>query len=223
MIIDIDIVTAVAIIATNWLTLFSAMMYMCSTAPSYAFPYFMPYLLQSMGYDAKTIQLLSAPPYVSAVTIAFGFAWASDRTRLRGPFIVAGSVLIVIGLSMTAYHPNNSIRYLGIFIGLAGAQANVPTILTYQANNIRTNSKRSVGSALQIGFGAIGGIYASTVFREKDFPKYVNGLWATIATQFLLLILVGVMSLYFKKKNRQHAEGKLSEPLEGHENFTYAL
>lgn len=198
-------------------------MYFCSTAPSYAFPYFMPYLLQSMGYDAKTIQLLSAPPYVSAVAIAFSFAWASDRTRLRGPFIIAGSLLIILGLSLTAYHHNNSIRYLGIFIGLAGAQANVPTILTYQANNIRTNSKRSVGSALQIGFGAIGGIYASTVFREQDFPRYVNGLWATIGTQFLLMILVGVMSLFFTKKNREQAEGKLTEPLEGHAGFTYAL
>lgn len=196
---------------------------MCSTAPSYAFPYFMPYLLTSMGHDPKMVQLLSAPPYVSAVALAFLFAWLSDKTRLRAPFIVAGAVLIVIGLSMVAYHPSNNIRYLGIFIGLAGAQANVPTILTYQVNNIRTNSKRSVGSALQIGFGAIGGIYASTVFREKDYPRYVNGLWATIGTQFLLLTLTGVMTVFFTRKNRQQAEGKLSEPLEGYEGFTYAL
>lgn len=196
---------------------------MGSTIPAYAFPYFMPIILRGMGYSAGMSQILSAPPYVSAVVVALGLAWAADKAHLRSPFIAISCILVVIGLSMTAYHTNNAIRYLGIFIGMAGAQSNVPTVLAYQANNIRTNSKRSVGSALQIGFGGIGGIYASTVFRQKDSPKYLNGLWATMGAQFLMLALLVIMSLYFKRKNRQHAEGTLQEPLEGHEDFTYTI
>lgn len=183
----------------------------------------MPIILHGLGYSAGMSQILSAPPYASSVIIALALAWAADKTHLRAPFIIVGCVLVVIGLSMTAYHTNNAIRYLGIFIGMAGAQSNVPTVLAYQANNIRTNSKRSVGSALQIGFGGIGGIYASTVFRQQDSPKYLNGLWATMGAQFMMMVLLVITTVYFKRKNRQKTEGTLREPLEGHEGFTYTV
>ena len=35
-----------------------------------------------------------------------------------------------------------------------------------------------VASGLQVAFGAIGGIYASTVFMQKEAPLYRTGLWA---------------------------------------------
>lgn len=196
---------------------------MGATAPAYALPYFMPIILTGMGYSAGMSQILSAPPYVSGVAIALAFAWAADKTHLRAPFIVLGNVIVIVGLSMTAYHHNNAIRYLGIFIGMAGQLSNIPTVLAYQANNIRTNSKRAVGSALQIGFGGIGGIFASTVFRQQDSPRYLNGLWATMGCQFMMMTILAVMTWNFKRKNRQHAEGTLREPLEGHKDFTYTI
>jgi len=62
---------------------------------------------------------------------------------------------------MTAFHPKNAVRFAGAFIGSTGAQGNVPAILAYQSNNIRGQSKRAYASALQVGFGGIGGIIAS--------------------------------------------------------------
>ena len=35
-----------------------------------------------------------------------------------------------------------------------------------------------VASGLQVAFGAVGGIYASTVFMQKEAPLYRTGLWA---------------------------------------------
>ena len=58
-------------------------------------------------------------------------------------------------------HP--SVRYFGMFISLSGCQANVPATTTYSQNNVLQHSKRSVTSALVIGFGGIGGVLASTV------------------------------------------------------------
>jgi hypothetical protein len=124
---------------------------------------------------------------------------------------------------IVAYHSNNGVRYFGIFLGIAGCQGNVPAVLAYQSNNIRLQSKRSVGSALQIGFGAVGGIIASTSFREKDAPTYVNGLWATAGLQFFILVCLCCTSLYFWMKNRQLERGTLSKPIEGQEGFKYTL
>jgi hypothetical protein len=44
-----------------------------------------------------------------------------------------------------------------------------------------------------------------------------------MGTQFFMIILVVMMSIYFKRKNRQHAKGSLGERIEGLENFTYTL
>jgi MFS family permease len=151
------------------------------------------------------------------------FARLADHYRVRGPFIAGQAIVCIVGLMMTAYHKNHYVRYAGIFLGHAGCQGNVPAILAYQSNNIRNNSKRSVGSALQIGFGAIGGIIASTTFREKDMPFYRPGLWVTAGLQLFILALVSILSLHFWRKNKQVDNGTISKPIEGLEGFKYTL
>jgi hypothetical protein len=51
--------------------------------------------------------------------------------------------------------------------------ANVPSVLAFQANNTVTHTKKSVSSAIVIGMGGVGGIMASTVYRQADFPRYM--------------------------------------------------
>jgi MFS family permease len=179
--------------------------------------------MQGMGYTAGVANLLSAPPVVSAVISAFTFAWLGDKYHLRAPVIAAQCVICIVGLMITAYHSRNGVRYFGIFLGIAGCQGNIPAVLAYQSNNIRLQSKRSVGSALQIGFGAIGGIIASTSFKQADAPKYVPGLWATAALQLFILAALCVTSSYFYIKNRQLDRGTLTKPIEGQEGFKYTL
>lgn len=220
------------------LTTRSALLFMSTTMPAYAFAYFSPVIIrvcaelestavcntdlsQGMGYTAGVANLLSAPPVVFAVIVAFGFAWIGDKFHLRAPIIATQSTICLIGLMLTAYHKNNGVRYFGIFLGQAGCQGNIPAILAYQSNNIRLQSKRSVGSALQIGFGAIGGIIASTSFREKDAPKYIHGLWTTAGLQLFIIIACACTSLFFFIKNRQFERGTLKKPIEGQEGFKY--
>lgn len=82
---------------------------------------------------------------------AFGFAWVGDKYSLRAPIIAIQSLICLVGLMIVAYATNGGVRYFGVFLGIMGSQGNVPAILTYQANNIRMQSKRSTASALQIG------------------------------------------------------------------------
>jgi len=200
-----------------------ALMFMSSTMPAYAFAYFSPVIIRGMGYSGGVSNLLAAPPVVFAVVSAFFFAWLSDKIKLRSPAIVAQCLIIIIGLMLTAYHSNNGVRYFGIFLGTAGCQGNIPTVLAYQSNNIRLQSKRSVGSALQIGFGAIGGIVASTVFKEADAPTYRPGLWVTAGLQFMTMGLVAATSLYFWTRNKQEKKGTLKHPIEGQVGLRYTM
>lgn len=158
---------------------------------------------------------------------AFGFAYIGDKYQRRAPIIAIQSLICLVGLMLVAYVKSNPVRYFGVFLGTMGAQGNIPAILTYQANNIRMQSKRSVASALQIGFGGIGGILASTVFRQRDAPGYVVGLWVSAGLQFYTLIVLAVTSWYFwsinKKADRQQANGEPVDPIEGQVGFRYTI
>ncbi|KAL2379374.1 hypothetical protein RJZ90_005326 [Blastomyces dermatitidis] len=200
-----------------------AFMFMSTTTPAYAFAYFSPAIIQGMGYSGGIANLLSAPPVIFAVISAYSFALLGDKYRLRAPIIAAQCIIGIVGLMITAYHPKSGVRYLGIFLGTAGCQGNIPAILAYQSNNIRMQSKRSVGSALQIGFGAIGGIIASTTFREVDAPKFVPGLWTTTGLQLLVLALLACTTFHFWRRNKHVDAGTAMKPIEGLEGFKYTL
>ncbi|KAF3483104.1 uncharacterized protein GIQ15_02428 [Arthroderma uncinatum] len=208
---------------SDWKLWIFSMMFLSTTVPAYAFSYFAPTIIRAMGYSPAIASLLTAPPTVFSCIVAIGFSWLADRYRLRAPVIAVQCVVCIVGLMLTAYHPNNNVRYFGFFLGAAGCQGNIPAILAYQSNNIRYQSKRAVGSALQIGFGALGGIIASTTFREQDGPKYVPGLWVTAGFQLFIMAAVGSTSFIFWKRNKQVDSGTAVKPIEGLEGFKYTL
>lgn len=86
-----------------------------------------------------------------------------------------------------------------------------------------SHSKKSVSTAIIVSFGGIGGIFASLVFRQADFPEYRPGIWATIGSQFLLLILLAITTAHYWGKNKAVIEGTSTEALEGQPGFLYTL
>lgn len=198
-----------------------ALMFMSTTMPAYALAYFSPVIVRSMGYSVGVTHLLGVPPVVFAVISSLLISWASDKYKKRAPAIAFQCIIGIVGLMMTAYCKGNIARYWGLFFGFAGCQGNIPSILAYQSNNIRMQSKRSVGSALQIGFGAIGGIMGSTVFRQQDAPRYIPGLWVTAGLQIFILCLLSLMTTYFYIMNKKVDNGTLKTPLEGQPGFKF--
>lgn len=219
---EVDSMTLATVIKhlSDWKLWVYALLFMSTSIPAYVFAFFLSIILkEGMGYSTLMSQLLSTPPVFFAVIVALPISWYADKTRLRAPFIAFLAIVTIVGLALTGHAVNNGARYFGAFLGIAGAGGNVPGCLAYQSNNIRTNSKRSVGSALQIGFGSIGGIIASMSFRQQDAPRYIPGIWVAIGCQLLTLALIAIMSIFFKSENKkQKEEGKV---LEGCEGFRY--
>lgn len=186
-----------------------AMIFFNVTTVTYALAYFMPIILTyNMGFSVGASQCLVAPPYALAGIVTYVTGWLGDKYRTRGPIIIFNSLLIIIGLPIVGWHSKAAIRYFGIFLVTAGANANVPAAMSYQANNIRGQWKRAFCSATFVSFGGIGGIAGSLVFRTQDQPHYKPGLYACIATTLLNIILVCVMSLYFWRLNKQADRGE---------------
>lgn len=85
--------------------------------------------------------------------------------------------------------------------------------MSYQGNNIRGQWKRAFCSATLVGFGGIGGIAGSLVFRTQDSPGYIPGLWACITASLLIIVLVVLLDIYFFFQNKKQAAG--SHAIEG--------
>jgi MFS-type transporter involved in bile tolerance (Atg22 family) len=128
-----------------------------------------------MGFSVALSQILTAPPYVLAVIVSLLTSYYADRTHHRTPFIFLHSIIAISGFALVAAPVSNGVKLFGTFLAVSGAQPNQPAALAFAQNNIVGTSKRAVASALQVGFGAIGGIAASTVYREADYPRYLPG------------------------------------------------
>lgn len=150
----------------DWKIWAYAMIFFGTTTITYALAFFLPIILTlNMGFDVGTAQCLVAPPYAFAGMVMFGLAWYSDKYRHRGAVIVINMLLCVIGLPIMGFAKSAAVRYFGVFLVTAGANSNVPAAMSYQANNIRGQWKRAFCSATLVGFGGIGGIAGSLVFR----------------------------------------------------------
>lgn len=207
----------------EWKAWVFSIMFMSSTITAYALSYFLPTILRlRLRFSLVKAQTLSAPPYVFAILVAMTTATLSDRYKIRYPFIIFHSALCMIGLGIL-YAPGIPVaaQYFAVFLVAAGTNANVPAIIGYMQNNIHTSSRRATLSALQVGFGAIGGVFGSTVFRQQDAPVYRPGLLASLlCNAFIILACIG-FTLLFTKRNKQADEtGKV---LEGKVGFRYAI
>jgi len=107
-------------------------------------------------------------------------AYLGDKYHVRGPILIANSLIALIGLPIMGFASSSGARYFGVFLVTAGTNANIPTALAYQANNVRGQWKRALCSAMFVAFGGIGGISGGTIFRAQDAPRYVPGISAAI-------------------------------------------
>jgi hypothetical protein len=207
--------------AKNWELWVYGFMFLTCSAPIYAFAYFIQIILGTIVDSTAVVFLLCAPPYLFSIIWTVGCAWLADRTRLRMPWMVLNAAITLTGLLITAYSSNSGARYFGVFLGVSGCNANLPTIIAFQSNNVRSDSRRSMANGIQLLFAAIGGIYASTTFMQKEYPSYRTGVWCAVATQFLLILLCTAMFLRFKRKNGNADQGK--EIIQEEESFRYTF
>jgi len=205
----------------DWKIWAYALIFGSITTVSYALAYFLPIILNlGLGFDTGTSQCLIAPPYAFAGIMMVATGWWGDRYRMRGPMLVFNATLAIVGLALVGFHSNSKVRYFGVFFATAGANANVPVCMAYQANNIRGQWKRAFCSATLVGFGSLGGIVGSTVFRSEDRPGYVPGISVAIGSQVVVCLAVAALTLDFKRQNGKADRGeKVLE--EGDASFRY--
>jgi MFS family permease len=149
---------------------------------SYGIALFLPIILnRKMGFSVGISQLMITPPYFFAAIFIYIEGWLGDKYRVRGPIVVFNALLGICGLCLMAWTKPAGSQYVGVFLIAATSNSTIPTVMAYQANNVRGTWKRASSSAILVTMGAAGGIVGALVFRSQDAPKYLPGIYASIA------------------------------------------
>jgi hypothetical protein len=134
----------------------------------YAFAFFLPLILrQGLGYSLELSFVLSAFPPCFAVIVVMTVSWLADKYHVRGLPVIGQGLFGIIGLCMTGFLDAPVPRYIGTFLGYAGAIGLVVTSMSWMANNLRGDGKRAIATAVMISVSGVGGIYSSLVFRQQ--------------------------------------------------------
>ncbi|PGH15941.1 hypothetical protein AJ79_02108 [Helicocarpus griseus UAMH5409] len=208
--------------ARDWEIWGFAFMLFCMTTVAYAFAFFLPIILKdNLNFSMAASQCLVAPPYAFAAILMYSTAWGADRFKIRSPFVILNCVIALVGLPLMGFHTNPAVQYFGVFICVAGVNANIPLIMAVQGGNIIGQWKRAFCSATLTGLGGVGGVAGSLVFRTQDAPDYIPGIIATMVCCGAVIITMLILTAYFKWANNKADRGELV--INGNAEFRYTL
>ena len=159
--------------------------------------------------------------YAFSGLLGFTESWISDKHMIRGHILIFNSLLEIVGIAVLGFAVNPSVRYFGAFLIVGGSNSNVPSSLTYQANDVVGRWKRAFCSATIVGMGGIGGMFGSLVFRSQDAPTYRPDLYTCFIAAALTIVSVATTSMYMISQNKQQAQGR--KVIEGIEGFRYTI
>ncbi|OAL36510.1 hypothetical protein AYO20_04126 [Fonsecaea nubica] len=209
-------------IARDWKLLVYSFQYFVAASCVYSLAYFKPIILnEGMGFSYVLAQVLGAPPYVFTIIASIMLARLSDKWRIRWPFLCSQALTAVVGMVLVLYTHIVGVQYFGMSLAIFGVQCIVPGTLAYSSSNTAEVRKKGVVSAIIVTAGAAGGVCGSTVFRSQDKPRYLPGMWTTIALLLSYACVTFALSMHLKRENRLADEGK-RPCLENVEGFRYA-
>jgi len=133
----------------------------CSlTIPAYCVALFTPTIINDLGFTAVQAQLMSIPPFGCGCISTIVVGIYSDKMNLRGPFVVLGAVVSIIGYTIAYVTSEPGPGYVAAIIAASGVFSTIAVNIAWVGGNAGGDLKRGVSLAMIIGFGNLGGYVA---------------------------------------------------------------
>ena len=183
--------------------------------PLYTLSLFLPTIIKALGYTAAQAQLLTVPPYTIATILTLTVAIASERTKIRAPFIMGTSALAIIGYIILLSDTRPSVSYGGTILAAAGIYPSVAIVLSWPANNVSGQTKRATANALQISIGNLGAVLGTQLYRRNSGPRFFLGHSFALAYLCFNIIVVGTLWAVLRAENKKRDRGERDDRLVG--------
>ncbi|KAI1423027.1 major facilitator superfamily domain-containing protein [Xylaria sp. FL1777] len=176
---------------------------------------FLPTILQDIGYQGLTAQYYSVPVFVAASLVAVAIGYISDKTRMRGIYLAAFTILGITGFGLLRWGTGSQVKYAAVYLCAVGAFPGGPGFLSWGINNAAGASVRAVSSGYIVSLGTLGGILAVWAYLPSDGPDFHIGHSINFAAQVVVLFLSVFGLLYCLRENRIRERGGRDHRLEG--------
>jgi MFS family permease len=171
----------------------------------YALAFFIPTIVQGLGYRGISTQLHSVPPYACSAVFAIASCYFSDSFRHRGLFVIVSALISIVGYALFLASTDNQVLYGSVFLQVIGAYTMAPLLSSWMPNNLAPYYKRVTG----IAFGFIstnsGGILSTWLFPTTDAPRYRTATWTTLGFSISIVVLAAMNSVFLTRENRRKA------------------
>ncbi|EWY93901.1 hypothetical protein FOYG_06861 [Fusarium oxysporum NRRL 32931] len=145
---------------------------------------------------------LSAPPYALCFVTILACAFASDRAKLRGPFVAAAAIVSTVGYCLLGVSEGVAARYAGVFLSVQ-IFISISTLLPWVSSVHHTESKRAGGWAIFATLGQFGPLVGTNIFPKDQGPYYHKGAWISCGFTSLVVLLSITYSLLLRWENKR--------------------
>ncbi|KAI0057886.1 MFS general substrate transporter [Artomyces pyxidatus] len=183
---------------------------MCSQLLGFSFVNFFPTLTATLGFNTTISLLLAVPPWILATIVTCITAWNADRTGERFFHMASWWVVVIIGYVIGVSTMVVAARYVAMFLMTCG-YAGFALTLVWVSNAIpRPPAKRAAAIAIVNGFGNLGNLMGSFIWKAQWGPEYHQSMYIGIGAMALSCILALIMRIILIRENASLDASELS-------------
>ncbi|KAI5357097.1 putative major facilitator superfamily, MFS transporter superfamily [Septoria linicola] len=188
----------------------------CQNTMLYSFSIFLPTIIRGIGqWSVAEVQCLTIPMYVLGAAVYIGNAWYSDRIQVRGPFIIGGTLVSIIGYVMLIASSSVRVSFAGTFVTSAGLFLCVGLPLSWLSSNNPRYGKLATASGIQVTLANLSGVAAPFLYPRADGPRYFIGYGVSIGLLCCSTALFTLLHFHFRSRNKKKITGKEDWRIEG--------
>ncbi|KAF4965631.1 hypothetical protein FSARC_6594 [Fusarium sarcochroum] len=162
--------------------------------------YFIPTVLNSMGYTGTSAQWMTVPIWGVGTLVLLVLPQTSDKYRERRWHIVGGLMVAwisaVVGLTLEGH---DKVRYTFMCLYIGGLYPTAPLMLSCASETLALPAeKRAVSIAIINSVAVSSGLYSSYFWPSADAPKYTTGFACVVSFIGLSMITASLSPIIFR-------------------------
>ncbi|KIJ65884.1 hypothetical protein HYDPIDRAFT_109951 [Hydnomerulius pinastri MD-312] len=174
----------------------------CSQLLGLSYINFFPTLTATLGYNTTITLLMAAPPWVFASICCVINAWNCDRTGERFFHIAGWWWAVALGYIISLATMSTGGRYFSLFLMTSG-YCGFALTLVWVSNAIpRPPAKRSAAMGLVNGFGNLGNLMGSYIWKANWSPEYHQSMIIALCGLALATFLGVVVRQMLVRENK---------------------
>lgn len=182
----------------------------------YSFVVFLPTIVHGLGqWNAAEVQAMTVPVYAVGALVYILSAKFSDKTQVRGPFVMGAIVSSIVGYGMLIAQKGTAVSYTGCFFVSIGIFTSSGISFAWVPTNNPRYGKRAFSTGMHLCIGNSSGVASPFLFASKYAPQFRPGYAASMGMLVVSFTLNLILHLHFKRQNKLRDEGKQDYLIEG--------